>query len=89
MRQSELTAIDIARIRQRVLGNAGRRHDQRIPNPVKKQGPACRKAMAKLGARIKEWADQNNAGIGHWVGRSGPSKRHDGGGYHKPGSMQR
>lgn len=89
MLQSELSSFQIAAIRLRVQGNAMRRPDQRVPNPVKNPGPPDCKAHAKLGARIKEWAEQNEAGIGWWAGRSGPAKRHEGGGYHKPGSMQR
>ena len=50
-----------------------------IKNPVKNAGPANRKIMAKLLARIKDWAatvESAKAGT-------------DMSGYHRPGSMQR
>jgi hypothetical protein len=47
-------------------------------NPVKNKGSAHRKAMARLGARIKDHAEM--------TGRSGWKGNPDG--YHKPGSMK-
>lgn len=74
-----LSDFQVASIRLRVRGNAGRRADQRVPNPVKNPGAPCRKAHAKLSARIGDHA--------RMLASAKASDNYDG--YHKPGSMQR
>lgn len=59
------------------------------PNPVKNPGPPDRKAAAKLGSRIADYQKMLGEGVAWYAGRSGPAKRVDSGGYHRPGSMQR
>lgn len=49
----------------------------RKPNPVKNPGSPDRKAHAKLGVRIADYARMVGTGKGNYDG------------YHKPGSMQR
>lgn len=61
----------------------------KTPNPVKNPGSPCRKAHAKLGGRIADYQWMLAQGVSWYAGRSGPAKRVDSNGYHRPGSMQR
>ncbi|MNV33529.1 hypothetical protein D3C71_1248990 [compost metagenome] len=79
MRQSDLTSHDVAMIRLRVQGNAMRRPDQRVKNPVANPGPPDRKASDQLSARIGDHA--------RMLAGAKASDNYDG--YHKPGSMHR
>lgn len=79
MLQSALSSHQIAMIRLRVQGNAMRRPDQRVPNPVKNPGAPDRKAHAKLSMRIGDYA--------RMLDSAKTSDNYTG--YHKPGSMQR
>lgn len=81
MLQSQLSAIDIARIRRRVRGNHGLQKGMLgfVANPVHKAGPPDRKAHAKLSMRIGDYA--------RMLDSAKTSDNYTG--YHKPGSMQR
>lgn len=74
-----LSQHQIEAIRIRVKGNAGRRPDQRVPNPVKHGFPG-RKHEQRFQSRSRDYTAMMD----------NPSNRgKDYSGYHRPGSMQR
>ena len=48
-----------------------------------------KKQAKKLAARMKDYADMVNQSPSAYAGRSGPAKRVDSGGYHRPGSNRK